>query len=409
VFRHLSLSGMEHVQIRVGKEAGAKIKKWQFNKHITSSSSRLFYFNLPVLLQGQPTPQTTFHMATHLLEIAGMPPKKRRLNESFAPIQFTIDYGMHAENRGRVVERLKSDASVASVLVNGQAMILMQGGISQNRNETDHELMFRQESSFQYLFGVREPDCYGALDVSTGKSYLFVPRLPASYVIFMGEIHSLEWFQTRYSVDQVNYTDEIDSIFSKCSPSVVYVNHGLNTDSGAYAIPANFSGIEKYRVDNGALYRAIVDCRVIKTEREIEILRYVNNASSDAHVEVMRRATPGMAEYQLESLFRHFTYFKYVSFFVVDNLRYCSSFFFLLLSSFFFLWSSLFLSYFLFFFPSFFLFFFCSFAPLSLSLSLSFIISHNNKTGMSTSSIHFHLWMWTKLFCSSLWPCRCTK
>ena len=122
-----------------------------------------------------------------LLEISGVAPtKKRRLNETYAPIQFKIEYSMHQENRQRVVERIKQDPSVLSTMKQtGGAIILMQGGTSATRNETDHELMFRQESSFQYLFGVREPDCYGVININTNKSILFVPRLPPSYVIFM--------------------------------------------------------------------------------------------------------------------------------------------------------------------------------------------------------------------------------
>lgn len=258
-------------------------------------------------------------MAAILLETSGMAPsatKKRRLNESYAPIQFKIDYTMHEEHRQKVIQHLTSDPSVTSILTqnnnnNHHSIIVMQGGISQTRNETDHELMFRQESSFQYLFGVREPDCYGLINVTTGKSILFVPRLPPSYVIFMGEIHSLKYFQQKYAIDQVKYVDELDATVSALNVNIIYLNHGPNTDSGDFAKPADFKGIEKYRLDNGLLYRSIVECRMIKSPREIEVLRFVNDASSDAHFEVMRRATPGMAEYQLESLFRHFSYFRY--------------------------------------------------------------------------------------------------
>lgn len=34
---------------------------------------------------------------------------------------------------------------------------------------TDHEPLFRQESNFQWMFGVKEPDCYGAVDIETGR------------------------------------------------------------------------------------------------------------------------------------------------------------------------------------------------------------------------------------------------
>jgi hypothetical protein len=38
-------------------------------------------------------------------------------------------------------------------------------GVAKTRNDTDHEPLFRQESYFQYLFGVKEPDCFGILDI----------------------------------------------------------------------------------------------------------------------------------------------------------------------------------------------------------------------------------------------------
>ena len=43
-----------------------------------------------------------------------------------------------------------------------------------------------QESYFMWLFGVMESDFYGAIDVDTAQSILFMPRLPASYAVWMG-------------------------------------------------------------------------------------------------------------------------------------------------------------------------------------------------------------------------------
>ena len=44
-----------------------------------------------------------------------------------------------------------------------------------------------QESYFMWLFGVMEADFYGAIDVDNCESILFMPRLPASYAVWMGE------------------------------------------------------------------------------------------------------------------------------------------------------------------------------------------------------------------------------
>ncbi|KAJ8407816.1 hypothetical protein AAFF_G00268600 [Aldrovandia affinis] len=41
--------------------------------------------------------------------------------------------------------------------------------------------------------------------------------------------------------------------------------------------------------------------RLIKTDMELEVLRYSNRISSEAHKEVMKCARPGQKEYEMES------------------------------------------------------------------------------------------------------------
>ena len=45
----------------------------------------------------------------------------------------------------------------------------------------------KQESYFHWLFGGLEPGCYGTLEVDSGKSILFIPRLPEEYAVWMGK------------------------------------------------------------------------------------------------------------------------------------------------------------------------------------------------------------------------------
>ena len=49
------------------------------------------------------------------------------------------------------------------------------------------QLLKYQESYFMWLFGVMEADFLGAVDVDNCESILFMPRLPASYAVWMGE------------------------------------------------------------------------------------------------------------------------------------------------------------------------------------------------------------------------------
>lgn len=49
------------------------------------------------------------------------------------------------------------------------------------------KLHLPKESYFHWAFGAKEPDCYGAIELDTGKSILFVPELPQEYVVWMGK------------------------------------------------------------------------------------------------------------------------------------------------------------------------------------------------------------------------------
>lgn len=214
-----------------------------------------------------------------------------------------VPVSLHSTNRKHLCERLKNAKEVPS-----GAIVLLQGGEQKQLYCTDRDVLFRQESYFHWTFGVLEGDCFGAVEVDTARSILFFPRLPPEYAIWMGKIHELEHFKKKYGVDEVFFTDEIADVLTKKAPSVLLTLRGLNTDSGQYCREAAFDGISKFKVDNKSLHPEITECRVFKTPEEIEVIRFTNRVSSEAHKEVMRRIRPGMTEFELESLFHHFCY-----------------------------------------------------------------------------------------------------
>lgn len=174
--------------------------------------------------------------------------------------------------------------------------------------DTDREWLFEQESFFQYLFGVKEPGFFGAIQIGTGKSILFMPRLSPEWSVWMGRIHSPSDFQQLYEVDEVRYVDELATVLSSLKPNALYLLHGKNSDSGSTAVPAHFPGIEQFKIDLEILHPEIVECRVHKSTEEIALLRWINGISSEAHIAVMKHCRPGMYEYQLEAAFLHHVY-----------------------------------------------------------------------------------------------------
>jgi len=225
------------------------------------------------------------------------------LNTLKVPVQ------LFADNRRRLCDKLKTLEGVSR-----GSVALLQGGGDQGRCEGDSSdvgPIFRQESYFHWCFGVLEPDYYGAIDVDTGRSVLYQPRLDENYAIIMGHIPTPEELQDRYRVDEVRYVDEM-SVHLRTMTSdtpILLLLVGPNSDSGKITRPAAFDRISDFTTNKTILHHQITECRVYKTPLEQEVLRYASKISSLAHMHVMRTMKPGMKEYQAEATFLHHVYF----------------------------------------------------------------------------------------------------
>ena len=243
-------------------------------------------------------------------------------------------------NRERLISRLQETLAAA------QALVYLRGGPSAERFDTDHEPIFRQESYFQYLTGVKEPDCSVLIDVQANKTILLIPRLPPEYATIMGKIRTPDEWRDLYLVDEVRFNDETHDILQQeyrignttngHTAKTILLMKGTNSDSGnTYEPPADF--VEKYasNIDIDTLFPILANQRVTKSPSELSVLRYVTEVTSFAHAYVMRNMKPGMAEYQgevslsllvlrieslchtlifyvvFQSLFRHYCYFNY--------------------------------------------------------------------------------------------------
>lgn len=309
---------------------------------------------------------------------------------------FGVPLELFRENRRKLTEKLQlrlekerttqstAPAATDNTTSNGNGnsgsdvanrfVVVLNGGPSPTRYDTDHEPIFRQESYFWWLTGVKEPDCALVMVVDDGISdccegngdnsngsnninipatattvsdsgnpnyryALFVPRLPDSYATIMGKIRSLDRWKEIYGVDGGVYfadtlEDFIEDQLRSPGNSRVLLMHGLNSDSGMmYEAPkislsgmvsteaaASKNGESKggasapvVDVDTTTLFPILADCRVFKSDLELDLLEHVTMITSFAHAYVMRNTKPGMAEYQCESLFKHYAYYNYGS------------------------------------------------------------------------------------------------
>jgi len=221
-------------------------------------------------------------------------------------------------NREKLCEKLREKG------VPPHSVVFLVGGCEQTRYDSDHEPLFRQESYFLYLTGVKEPDCQVVIDVDTTQTTLFIPKLPREYETIMGHICTPQEWKEHYQVDAVEYVDDVErvleeSLSSSMSEGATNGNRpklllmeGRNSDSGnLYQPPVVKSEKLQSHVDTTTLFPNLCECRVVKSPAELSIMRFVTELTSFAHSYVMRNIHPEMYEYQAESLFRHYCYYNY--------------------------------------------------------------------------------------------------
>lgn len=225
---------------------------------------------------------------------------------------YRVPMSLHAANRAKVAALIVAATSKDAARSVARDVVLLKGGEQPERYDTDNEPLFRQESSFHYLFGVSEAGCLGALELPNGRSTLFVPRLAgnAQYEIFCGKFPTPDEFRSKYEVDEVKYVDELDGWLDDRlgadGSARVHVLDGVNSDSGARPVLVpTLGGAAAARAERGVLYNVLAEARVRKSEAEIELMRYTYHIASAAHVAALRAVRAGRMEYEVEAAFLH--------------------------------------------------------------------------------------------------------
>ena len=131
----------------------------------------------------------------------------------------------------------------------------------------------------------------------------------------MLRINDETWFKNKYEVDDVTFHDEANNLascLSKWNPKKLLLLVSIffllflefqkadNTDSGNTLEPPEFPGKDTFSIDTEALYPVMAELRVIKTDRELEVLRYANKIGSEAHLAAMKHIRAGHYEFQME-------------------------------------------------------------------------------------------------------------
>lgn len=139
-----------------------------------------------------------------------------------------------------------------------------------------------------------ETGCYACIDIDKEEVTLFIPKPVMAYRIFM-VIYDKPDFEKMYKV-HTEYVDDMEGFLEKFAPKKIYLNSGKNDDSGLNTVIPQVDYLSKYTVDKEVMYPILCQCRVVKSPKEIEIMRVAAQAAVACHIEAMKHCKPGVLE-----------------------------------------------------------------------------------------------------------------
>ena len=182
------------------------------------------------------------------------------------------------------------------------------------RNGFDNVYSFRQRSDFWYLTGFEEPNAVLVLTSNGDKqsSVLFCqPKNPAEEV-WTGYRLGQDGAREILGMDQAFVIDQFDEMLPSLLQGSRHVYYPIARDlEFDQKLLVAYREIRK-RVRKGVpspeqllnVETPLHFMRLMKSDAELEEMRYANKISSQAHIELMKACRPGMAEYELEAIFK---------------------------------------------------------------------------------------------------------
>ncbi len=106
---------------------------------------------------------------------------------------------------------------------------------------------------------------------------------------------TIEDYEAKLGIE-ARYIDDLPQWLKDHQPEVVYINAGINTDSDMPSKVPEEIHYEGYKVDKTSIYPVLCDIKVIKSEAEIDVLRWATKITVEGHIEVLKSCKPGMKE-----------------------------------------------------------------------------------------------------------------
>ncbi|KAK3059228.1 hypothetical protein LTR09_000794 [Extremus antarcticus] len=183
----------------------------------------------------------------------------------------------------RVAEKLKME--------NG--LIIISGAKVQYYPDSDQPIPFRQDRAFYYLTGCNEPGCHVTYETASDKLTLWLPKAGEGRRIFYdGRNVTAKEAEDKYDVDDVKVVRGPGPKRTNLRKHLLD-HHEAGGQFAFFKLPGQLIGkplrMKIKSTRKMGLRPAIKQCRLIRDEHEIGLIRKANQVSAKAHKQVMHR------------------------------------------------------------------------------------------------------------------------
>lgn len=185
-------------------------------------------------------------------------------------------------------------------------VLLFLGNIENPRNYELNQYPFRQDSSFLYYFGIQEPGIAAIIDIDEQKTIIFGDELNIDNIVWMGQLETIRHRAEKAGVTETRPFNQLHEYIDKAKTSNRKI-HFLPPYQSVNKIL--LSNLLDTKIDDLTpsllLIKAIVAQRSHKEPQELTEIEKAVNVSNEMHRAVMKKARPGIKEYELVAQILH--------------------------------------------------------------------------------------------------------
>jgi Xaa-Pro aminopeptidase len=184
----------------------------------------------------------------------------------------------------------------------GTGLILLLGNDESPMNYADNGFHFRQDSTFLYFFGLKQPSLAAILDCETGEEAVFGNDLTVEDFVWMGPQPSIAIQSLEVGVSKSGDLASLISLLEVASTKGRKIHflppyrseNKLKLFDWLKILPR-----EAKEKSSLKLIMGVINQRNYKSSEEISEIRIACNRSVDMHTLAMRMAKPGITEAQI--------------------------------------------------------------------------------------------------------------